>query len=165
MKTIPVGRRGDVALVDDDNYPMLAQYKWTPTSGRNTVYAVTHIYVAGQRKRFRMHRMCAPTVLMIDHIDGNGLNNQRSNLRPCDHSTNGGNRSKSRHNTTGFKGVQLDRRTGKYRAIVEHQRIRYSLGYYVTAQEAARAYDKKAIELFGEFANTNFPRSDYDSSL
>ena len=97
---------------------------------------------------------------LVDHIDGDGLNNRRSNLRPATPSQNNANRRKSRQNTSGFKGVSYYHRTSRWRAYVGVDGKAIHLGYFDTAIDAARAYDAAALEHFGEFARINFPEGD-----
>lgn len=89
---------------------------------------------------------------VIDHRDGNPLNNRWSNLRLSTYSDNAANRGRMRSNTSGFKGAVFCSRTGKWRALISKDRRRYCLGRYATAEEAHAAYVAKARELFGEFA-------------
>ena len=110
-----------------------------------------------------MHRLVMSRILgrelerneIIDHVNGNGLDNRRENLRISTNSQNLANRRKNCNNTSGFKGVQPKRK--KYSACVGFQGKKIRLGVYDTPEEAARAYDEKAKELFGEYANLNFP--------
>lgn len=97
----------------------------------------------------------------VDHIDGNGLNNRRFNLRLCNQTQNLGNSKIPITNRTGYKGVYSTENSQKPRTYPFMSKIQFKkkhihIGYYMTAEEAARAYDKKAKELFGEFARTNF---------
>jgi hypothetical protein len=89
---------------------------------------------------------------IIDHRDGNPLNNRWSNLRLASHANNAANRPRLRNNTSGFKGVSFDRRRGKWIAQITKQGRRYFIGRYATAEEAHAAYVAKARVLFGEFA-------------
>jgi len=89
---------------------------------------------------------------LIDHRDGNPLNNRWSNLRLSSHTENAANRPRLRSNTSGFKGVSFDRRRGKWLAQIQKQGRRYPIGRYDTAQEAHEAYATAARLLFGEFA-------------
>jgi hypothetical protein len=90
----------------------------------------------------------------IDHRDGNPANNRWNNLRRATSSQNNANRRRPRHNTSGFKGVSLYRRTGKWRACISRNGRLISLGAFRTAQAAHAAYEAAAHELFGEFART-----------
>ena len=91
--------------------------------------------------------------VIVDHRDGNGLNNQRSNLRWVTKQENNCNRAG--FGSSGFLGVSKSR--GKWVAKIRRDGIRYHLGTFVSEIEAAKAYDAKAIQLHGEFANLNFP--------
>lgn len=95
--------------------------------------------------------------LHADHINGDTLDNRRMNLRIVTCSQNLANRGKTLSNKSGFKGVSWYKRYNKWIAQVCHKNYRYNLGYYDKAEDAARAYDKKTKELFGEFAYQNFP--------
>jgi hypothetical protein len=92
-----------------------------------------------------------------DHIDGNGLNNTRANLRLCSHSENIRNQRLrvSDVKRSRFKGVTFYPDTGRWKAVIHHNKVRYSLGIFEIEEEAARAYDAAARERFGEFARTN----------
>jgi len=92
----------------------------------------------------------------IDHIDGNGLDNRRQNLRPANESTNGANRAISSNNTSGFKGVVRSRT--KWGAVITPSGRKVWLGTFLTPEDAARAYDAAAAVYFGEFARLNFPQ-------
>ena len=92
--------------------------------------------------------------IQIDHRDGNSKNNRLSNLRLSTHSENAANRRRYRNNASGFKGVSLEARTGKWMAKITKDGRTYFLGRFPTAEEAHAAYAAKARELFGEFART-----------
>jgi hypothetical protein len=91
----------------------------------------------------------------IDHKNGNKSDNSWLNLRECTYSENLRNTGKKSHNTSGYKGVIWHKRCGKWHSRVGFNRKKHHIGYFNTPEEAARAYDKKAIELHGEFALTN----------
>ena len=95
--------------------------------------------------------------MKIDHIDGDGLNNRRANLRHCTNQENCRNQGLARNNRSGFKGVSWYPNSGKWVATIWDGKRKVFLGYYADPVEAARAYDAKARELFGEFARPNFP--------
>lgn len=96
-----------------------------------------------------------PKGLEIDHKDGDGLNNQKINLRVCNRNQNGANLRKNKRNTTGFKGVYLNKLRKTFQAYITPNRKHVYLGAYATVEEAALAYDESAIKHFGEFAKTN----------
>lgn len=94
---------------------------------------------------------------LVDHVNGNGLDNRRANLRAATPGQNQANMRRPRTNTSGFKGVSWFARTGKWRAYIGFENRQIHLGYFATPEEAARTYDAKAVELYGEFARPNFP--------
>lgn len=96
----------------------------------------------------------------IDHVDGDGTNNRIDNLRLSSRAENTRNRKKYKNNKTGYKGVSVGR-NGRYVSQIAFQKERFIVGYFSCPIEAARAYDRKAIELHGQYAKTNFPLSDY----
>lgn len=98
-----------------------------------------------------------PVGFQIDHIDGDGLNNALTNLRLATASENGRNRSAERGAQSQLKGVSRCRRSGRWRAYIGHSGSSRALGTYGTEVEAARAYDRAASDLHGEFARLNFP--------
>ena len=92
---------------------------------------------------------------VVDHINHDPLDNHRHNLRLATRSQNAANVGPYANNTSGYKGVDFNQ--GKWRARITQHGKRHFLGTFDTAEEAARAYDSKALELFGEFASLNFP--------
>jgi len=164
LKEIPL-TRGYVAFVDDEDYEWLSQFKWHVKKSGRTCYAVRKVTVAPNtyKKEFMHNAIMKPKEgEQVDHIDGNGLNNCRANLRLANHQLQQANRRKTK-GVSRFKGVtrvvHKRKRTGDW--IRWHARIKFngkyiSLGYFENEEDAARAYDKKARELFGEFAKTNF---------
>nr|WP_243767389.1 HNH endonuclease [Paenibacillus agricola] len=114
-----------------------------------------------------MHRVItdAPKGYFVDHIDGNPLNNQRHNLRLCTNAQNCRNRGAPKGNTSGFKGVTWNTWNGKWQAQIGKDYKRYHAGYFESPSEAARAYNAKATELFGEYARLNVIPDDCTVSL
>jgi hypothetical protein len=95
---------------------------------------------------------------LIDHIDGDGTNNKLNNLRLATSEQNGHNqRKQSRKTSSQYKGVSFDTWSGRWQSYIQHKNKNIHIGRHDTEEEAARAYDAKARELFGEFANCNFP--------
>lgn len=161
MKEIKLNRRGKdagkyITLVDDEDYNFLNQWKWHVKICLKTCYAARTIYLPKNKFiTIRMHRviMKTPDYLEVDHIDHNGLNNQKSNLRNVTPSQNQMN--KGGHSKSGFIGVS-ERSSGNFQANVSIKGDRYCVGTYPSAIEAAIARDTKAKELHGEFAKLNF---------
>lgn len=153
------------ALVDDDDFAWLSEYSWSATQEdpkRNTRYAHTICRIDGKRVQVLMHRLIAGAKRgqLVDHWNGEGLDNQRRNLRKCTHTENMRNRRVSRTNKLGLKGVYADR--GRFRAIIMIRKRQLNLGGFDNPSYAARAYDRAATEHFGEFARLNFsPERDW----
>jgi hypothetical protein len=155
MKEIELSN-GLIALVDDSDFEWLSQWRWHPAKGKATMYAAHGTPLTrGVCCGTRMHRLImeAPSDVHVDHINNNGLDNRRSNLRFATPAQNAHNRSVIL-SSSGFKGVSSNGR--RWRAQICAADKRMHLGTYDTPELAARAYDAKARELFGEFAFTNF---------
>ena len=158
MESIELGG-GYVALIDSECYDTLSQFNWsvfrTPTS--RLVYANRRYTEQGKLKREFMHRAIVnpPEGYVVDHVNHDTLDNRLENLRVCTQAENKANSALYRNSTTGFKGVCQVRT--RYRAYINVGGKRTHLGYFDLIEDAARAYDSKAAELFGEFATLNFP--------
>lgn len=144
------------AMVDDEDFEYLNQWKWHPSKRGNIFYAYAVISKV-PRKVMEMHRLLMnnPVGHVVDHKDGSGLNNQKYNLRTCSKGKNNLNRIVSSNNKTGFKGVHFQKDAGKYRAKIEIDKKIISLGYFDDARIAALAYNNAAIKYHGEFAKLN----------
>jgi hypothetical protein len=151
MKTIPL-TRGKVALVDDEDYEELAQFKWYALKAPTTWYAGR--YVGGGRtasKKVKMHQVILGQS-GVDHRDSNGLNNQRFNLRPATQAQQLRNQRIRRDNTSGYKGVYWYRPDGKWRARVYVDGRCHHVGTFDTAEAAAAARAAVLPQYHGEFA-------------
>ena len=148
--------RDRFAIVDAEDYEELNEYTWHIRRAQRTEYAGTN----EGKKYILMHRLLlgAPAGVVVDHRDGNGLNNRKSNLRLCSHQENMYNQRPRLGTTSRFKGVHLIKKTKKYAAKIQKDGKRYCLGSFDDEIEAAVVYDIKAMELFGEFACFNFPK-------
>ena len=157
MKLIPL-TKGQFAIVDDEDYERVSKYKWRAAWGGYCYYAVHMFWNEGKRYEIRMHRFIlnAPDGKLVDHIDYDGLNNRIYNIRICSHSQSQYHR-RSHGGTSKFKGVSLNKINNKWQAQIKHNRKSMWIGQYEKETEAAKAYDKKARELFGDFAHLNFP--------
>lgn len=150
--------RGLVALIDECDFIFVSKYKWHASESNNTFYALrpnADGWNRGECTTPAMHREILSITdprIEVDHVDRNGLNNQRNNLRITDDCGNAQNKGVSRNNLSGYKGVGWNCR-GRWRARIKQK----YLGYFLTPEEAARAYDKAAKGLYGEFAYLNFP--------
>lgn len=160
-KEIPL-TNGYKAVVDDEDYEMLNQWTWRALERRRTVYAYRNAYVNGKRRPIYMHREIAQPgeSLQVDHIDHDGLNNCRSNLRVCTSKQNSYNTRKTRSTTASrFKGVKYYKDRGKWVASIIRDGTSRYLGAYDTEREAAEMYDAYAARLSGEYAFVNMPGS------
>ena len=142
--------QGRITFVDDDDFEDLNKNTWGVTKG-----AVDRvIWDSGNRRHEVMSRriMKCPPDRVVDHIDGNPLNNQRSNLRICIPSENQRNRRMPSINTSGFKGVTWHKQCQKWQSQIGHYNKNYHLGLFDTKEEAYEAYKRKSKELHGEYA-------------
>ena len=151
MKTIPL-TQGKVAIVDDEDYERLNQFKWYAVKSDSTFYAQRHAWRENKRIIIRMHRevINPPAGFFCDHKNGNGVDNRRHNLRIVTNAQNQMNKGTYKTSTTGAKGVIVDH--GKYKASIKLNGRSRHLGMFKTVEEASAAYQKAAKELFGEYA-------------
>jgi len=145
-----------VALIDDEDYDLIKKYKWCTSNYHGHYYAATEV----NNRTIKMHRLIlnVPEYLDVDHIDNNGLNNQKSNIRICTASQNAMNTKKHSDARSKYKGVWIckDGKTFRIRAGIRVNNKLINLGTFKNEEQAARAYDDAAIKYFGEFANINF---------
>lgn len=152
-REIPLSR-GMVALVDDEDYEKLNKYKWTALFCKwEIIYAVR----SENNSSVLMHRQIldAHKGITVDHINHNGLDNRRENIRLATVSENNMNRGKTKKNKSGYKGAYFDKRKRKYRTTIRKNNRTIHIGYFDTAIEAARAYDNAVKQHFGEFSMPN----------
>ena len=145
---------------DAEDAHKVEPYAWHANKGHSTFYAYRQT-PRPNRKQIAMHREITecPKGKMVDHKNGNGLDNRRKNLRICTMSENMMNRGKTKVHSGKYKGVYKtgDSKLNPYSARIQKNKKVYCLGHHKTPEEAARAYDKKAKELHGEYAYLNFP--------
>lgn len=140
-------------MVDDKDFDLVNTHVWHAHKADGPkwkYYARTNVKRNGKWRPLYMHRLIteAGKGQIIDHIDNNGLNNQRSNLRFCSGKEN---QRRQQPKANGFKGIWFNPKSKTWTAS-----IKITIGTFKTAEEAARAYDKVASEYFGEFAWLNF---------
>ncbi len=154
-KTIPL-TQGKVAIVSNEDYEYLSQWKWS-FHGK---YAHRSEWIKGGKGKqihHYMHRqlMNVPKGLDTDHINGDKLDNRRENLRVCSRSQNNANMTKPSHNTSGFRGVSWDKRAKKWQArINKNGKLQYC-ARFEDKLSAAKAYNDKFFELYGNYAKLN----------
>jgi hypothetical protein len=146
--------RGRKAIVDDENFEWLNQWKWNAYGDR---YAARAPGPRKKQKLILMHRLIisTPDDMYTDHINGNGFDNRKINLRICTQSQNGGNSRLSRANKTGYKGVYYSKPRKKWVAFIRVKRELIYLGYHLTKEEAAAKYNQASKKYFGEFGYLN----------
>jgi hypothetical protein len=156
--------------VDAEDYEWLSQYKWSITTNKRsaTRYARTAIGPRTNNVQLKMHRviMNAQPGQVVDHINGNGLDNRKCNLRVCTQSQNMANMQKHRRGSSQFKGVIWKKQyKKKWEAAIHLGKKRVVLGRFDDEAAAARAYDAAARQHFGEFARLNFPDEVLDAGV
>lgn len=142
-----------VLLVDNEDYDKVKSIKWSVINTKATFYAKCRKKIGEKYVTLSVHRFIFDLIdssIYVDHIDHNGLNCQKINLRLCTHSENIRNRTS--YGSSKYLGVSYDKKKNKYRSVIKSE----YLGIFENEIEAARAYDAKAIEYHGEFANLNF---------
>lgn len=150
MKEIKLTNTYLVALVDDEHFERLSKFEWRLD---NQGYVTT-----GQKKHMVMMHQLLHTPdagCITDHKDRCKLNNQMYNLRNATKAQNATNSKHYKSSTTGYRGVSLYARTGKFIAGIKVNKVRVHLGFFDSAVEAAKAYNEAAIKHHGEFATLN----------
>lgn len=152
-------KNGRIAIIDDEDYEIVSQYRWYLLKGKNTEYAChKKTENAISLPTILMHRlvMNAPKGSQIDHINGDGLDNRKCNLRFCSHQENSRNSPKNWRGTSKYKGVGLCKRRKKWRARIKLNNKQVEIGCYNTEIEAATAYNMVALANFRQFARLNY---------
>lgn len=151
---------GAWAIVDAADFEWLCQWKWSVSVGpRGRAVAMRQ---DPERGGVLMHTELLPVArpLVVDHINGNSLDNRRANLRAATIAQNGANSRRKSRQAHGFKGIYFDKARGCWCARIKVNYRERALGRFSTAEEAARAYDRAAIEAWGAHARLNFPAAE-----
>lgn len=174
MQRIPLTTYGgavrDYAIVDDEDFAYLAQFRWHLLINRSgNAYASTVGYVdaEGRKRQVSMHRLLLGLQAgqLADHRDGDGLNNQRANLRLANRLQNSANAVRRCKRGSRYKGVGIRRQRDRFQAHLCINGVTQHLGTFASEEAAARAYDEAARIAFGEFACVNFPRPGERSAI
>lgn len=150
-------------VLDDEDYAEVSKYRWNTCHSRGTRYAHRTVCSEGKQRDIRLHRQLLNLNpgdgIQVDHINGDGLDNRRCNLRTCTRVQNHANmcNRKRRSSASGFIGVYRSQRDTGWEAHIQYSGRPIYCGLFKDPADAARARDKKAIELLGEFAILNFP--------
>ena len=151
---------GQIAQVDNEDYEKASAFNWTARKGRHTTYASRHVWIGGKRTTQTLHQFIMGgnlQKLYVDHRDGDGLNNQKYNLRFCTIAQNAMNQRTQDNRSSKYRGVGFNKPRGRYQARIQFNKKSISLGYFTDQSIAAKAYDIAANKYFGEFARLNFP--------
>lgn len=148
--------KGKIAVVDDVDFERFNKYKWRVSQNGKCYYAVRYAMIDDKEKGVRMHReiMNPPKDMQVDHINGDGLDNRRCNLRLASRSQNLSN-MRMRNHSSEYKGVHWYERDKMWQVQIMKERKRFYLGRFVDEKEAGLVYNRKAKELFGEYAKLN----------
>jgi hypothetical protein len=143
-------------LVDDEDFELVSQYKLSVCWGKyNSFYAVA--YYPPKKNNVQLSRLILGLndKRKVDHADGNGLNNQKSNIRYCSDCQNSMNKPIQKNNKSGYKGVHFQNNANKFRVRITVKSIKMHGGYFESPIDAAKRYNELAIQYHGEFARLN----------
>lgn len=148
---------GEITVFDEQDVPLIECRRWFAESNRMTRYVVSRLH---HQPRTQMHRliMQPPPDMVVDHIDGDGLNNRRENLRICTPAQNRQNLIRAKFNPHGYRGVTWCKARNRFVAQIRHNNRIIYLGMFRAVEDAAMAYDEAARRIRGPFARVNFPR-------
>jgi hypothetical protein len=143
-----------ICLIDKEDYPLLKNYNWFSHKEGKRYYAYTNTLVGCKKTCIKMHRMIlGQPPYSVDHIDGNGLNNRKNNLRKCNHSQNAVNSGVPSNNVSGFRGVCYDKTRLKWVAFVKKDNKNIFRKRFNTKEEAIVARKREMFKYFGNYYN------------
>ena len=150
--------QGKHTIVDDEDFEYLNRYKWHAKFCNGGWYAIYAFWHGGRSYEIRMHRVLtlAPVGVLVDHRNFDSLDNRKQNLRLCNHQQSQFHRRSSNNSKSKYKGVSWHKGGKKWQSAIKHNRKSYHIGTFGNEIDAAKAYDSKAKEVFGEFAYLNF---------
>jgi len=141
---------GTFCLIDSDDYERVASHRWFANS-----YGYMVGKIGGRQVRLSRFLLDAPAGMEVDHINRDVRDNRKDNLRICTHSQNQHNKGKMVPTSSRFKGVTWNKQRKRWRSYIFHDGRQEHLGFFTQEKDAARAYNAKALELWGVFACTN----------
>lgn len=149
MREIPLGRSGMVAIVDDEDYNLVSQWKWYAAKEDNTAYAIRRVRVGKGRDTVWMHRLInnTPDGLVTDHINGNGLDNRKCNLRQATHQQNMVNNKRWKGNSSGHRGISWHKGNKKWYAQITVNYKNLYIGSFKKLEDAVNAYKEKVKDV------------------
>lgn len=148
--------QGYTAIIDAADVPLVEGYEWNAFLSKHTTYVRRRTSVGGKLRNVWLHRVIAqtPDGLDTDHVDGDGLNNTRGNLRIVTSSQNQCNQRRRDCNTSGHKGVSWYKRNQQWRVQIAVNNRKTHIGYFPNIDDAVAAYEKASMEFHGEFGRT-----------
>lgn len=155
MKTIQL-TQGKTAIIDDEDYERVSRFRWYAFRNQHGNWYARRSPLGTTQCMHRFILDLPPHYPEVDHVDGDGLNNRRLNLRTATTAQNQANSRTRKDNSSGYKGVGRQQRSSKWHARIKVSGKTLQLGVYDTPEAAAKAYDSKALELRGPFARVNF---------
>jgi len=163
MKEIPVS--ATLAFVDDCDYDFLSQFAWTLVEWKGNQYAKRKQRLSDDKYpeygTISMHSLILKGAVKVDHVDGNGLNNTRTNLREVTHAQNIQNQRVQKRSKSGYRGVTYFPNCGEWerkkpwRARIKVDGYDRTIGYFSTPEEAAKAWNEEALDAWGVYAFLN----------
>lgn len=154
---VPLSTDGIFTVIDKDDIEKVNKYTWHLDKKGKQRYVIVNITYNRTTTKIYLHRfiMNCPKNMTVDHINHNGLDNRKNNLRICTNRENSINSRKRRNTSSIHKGVSWDKSMNKWQSYIKNISKKEHLGYFDDETEAAKIYNKRAIELFGEFAYPN----------